>query len=115
MKAFLPIMMILAASILPLGSAAQTFGTSAPRPGVTISTNPYGTSVGVSSPYLNIVYTSNGFYDCYGHHHHVSHKHGKHQSYCKQCEKEYQHYYKQAHKQPKHKHDNGNHNGWYKH
>ncbi len=73
---------VLAALIaLPVGGLAQTFTFSTnSNPGVTISTNPFGTGVGVSTPYFNTVYTSEGYYDAYGHYHKRPHKkhHKKH-------------------------------------
>lgn len=52
--------------VIPSLGMAQTFTFSTnTSPGITVSTNPFGTGVGVSTPYFNTVYTSDGYYDGY--------------------------------------------------
>ena len=54
--------------VIPSLGMAQTFTFSTnTSPGITVSTNPFGTGVGVSTPYFNTVYTSDGYYDGYAH------------------------------------------------
>lgn len=72
---------------IPTVCTAQTFTFSTnTSPGITVSTNPFGTDVGVTTPYFNTVYTSEGYYDAYGYWHptrgyrHKSHK-KSHKSY----------------------------------
>lgn len=67
---------LLAVTILiPVASTAQTFTfTTNTSPGFTVSTNPWGTGIGLSTPYFNTVYTSDGYYDGYGRYHKRPHK-----------------------------------------
>jgi len=67
---------LLAVTILiPVASTAQTFTfTTNTSPGFTVSTNPWGTGIGLSTPYFNTVYTSDGYYDGYGRFHKRYHK-----------------------------------------
>lgn len=117
MKKYIP--WLLAAAIsLPVVSTAQTFTFSTnTSPGVVVSTNPFGTGVGVSTPYFNTIYTSDGYYDgyYYGHpkrHHHRHHKHyrsGKaHHKAMKKARKAYRKemkkQYKKAYKHHRHHH-----------
>lgn len=75
------IALVLAAlTLLPAAEMAQTFTFSTnSSPGVTVSTNPFGTGIGVSTPLFNTVYTSDGYYDGYGHYH--KHRHPRHHRY----------------------------------
>lgn len=100
-------------ALSPLAATAQVYN-SVPRPGVTISTSPGGTSVGVSGPYFNYVYTTDGYYDGYGVFHRTSHRHAHHTSHCKYCEKQMKKHHKEMqkrhkHEAKKHHHDNGKH------
>lgn len=112
----LALFIVAALSILPLGMSAQSIGfSSAPRPGVSVMTSPYGTNVSFNSGLLDIVFASNGFYDCYGHFHKVGHSHSYNKHYCKACEKEYRKIRKEAEKHYKRHGNNGNHYGNNKH
>lgn len=62
--------------LLPVASTAQTFTFSTnTNPGFTVSTNPWGTGIGLTTPYFNTVYTSDGYYDGYGRYHKRYRKH----------------------------------------
>lgn len=88
-----------------LAVSAQSY-TSYPRPGVSVNTTPYGTSVGVSTPYFNYTYTTDGYYDNYGRFHRTSHRHGHNIKHCKYCEKQMKKHQKEMRKMQKeaHKH-----------
>ena len=101
--------------VTPSLGMAQTFTFSTnTSPGITVSTNPFGTGVGVSTPYFNTVYTSDGYYDGYGHYHksraHRHYRNGKahrkamkkaRKAYRKEMKKQYRkaarHHYKHHH------------------
>lgn len=103
MKKLLTSMAIASMALLPFGMSAQTLSVSTnSTPGITVTTSPFGTGVGINTGLLNIVYASNGFYDCYGHYHRVGHKHRHHQHYCKICEKQYKKIRKEAEKRHRH-------------
>lgn len=99
---------------IPTIATAQTFTFSTnTSPGVTVSTNPFGTGIGLTTPYFNTVYTSDGYYDGYGYYHprrhHRGHKHyrgGKaHRKAMKKARKAYRkEMKKQYHKAYKHHH-----------
>ncbi|MDE6392048.1 MAG: hypothetical protein K2L59_02095 [Muribaculaceae bacterium] len=104
-----------ALTLIPAGSMAQTltFSTNS-SPGVTVSTNPFGTGIGVTTPFFNTVYTSDGYYDAYGHFH--KHRHTRHHKVSKArrkaikkarkaYRKEMKKQYKKAMKHRRHHHD----------
>lgn len=99
---------------IPTIATAQTFTFSTnTSPGLTISTNPFGAGVGVTTPYFNTVYTTDGYYDAYGRYHrrphHKGHRHcrgGKahrkamkkaRKAYRKEMKKQYKKAYKHRH------------------
>lgn len=72
-------LVLVAMTAFPYGGAAQTLTFSSnSSPGVTVSTNPFGTGIGISTPLFNTVYTSDGYYDGYDHYHKHKHRHHRH-------------------------------------
>lgn len=115
MKKYIPWLLAAAISI-PVLAPAQTFTFSTnTSPGLVVSTNPFGTGVGVSTPYFNTVYTSDGYYDGYYGRPHYRHHHRHYRSdkahrkamkkarkayrkeMKKQYKKAYKHHYKHHH------------------
>lgn len=75
MKKFIAYILLGLFALSSVGLSAQTFTfTTGSNPGLTVSTNPYGTGVGVSTPYFNTVYTSDGYYGGHRHHHKRHHR-----------------------------------------
>ncbi len=77
--------------VIPSLGMAQTFTFSTnTSPGITVSTNPFGTGVGVSTPYFNTVYTSDGYGYYHKSRHHRHYRNGKaHRKAMKKARKAY--------------------------
>lgn len=102
------ICMLAAAISLPVMVPAQTFTFSTnTSPGLVVSTNPFGTGVGVSTPYFNTIYTSDGYYGRPRHRHHKHYRPGKahrkamkkaRKAYRKEMKKQYKKAYKHSYR-----------------
>ncbi len=113
------ICMLAAAISLPVMVPAQTFTFSTnTSPGLVVSTNPFGTGVGVSTPYFNTIYTSDGYYDGYygrpRHRHYRHYRPGKahrkamkkaRKAYRKEMKKQYKKAYKHSYRHRHHDDD----------